>query len=246
MPRYRSRAIWDEARKQDAPCSAYIRAILYELQPIRFSTLKLDEMLYKVKKFLSQLLKLFVCLFENLAKRKWSFNEIKSIIILILYVYGVLYLHRLFDAGPVIVISTALIIIFTIGLSDNPNGDAVSAYSVFNRGFRQLLGSIDAEELVNQYVGGALALQQPQRNEDNDENVPLEHHMDQNQHLRQQPEPRQNGETSRKSGKKARRRNLEQRREAQMQRQLAREMGFENNEEGVMMMNAALHHMNEE
>jgi hypothetical protein len=33
----RSRALWDETRRPDASSGAMVRAILYELQPIRFS-----------------------------------------------------------------------------------------------------------------------------------------------------------------------------------------------------------------
>ena len=35
----RSRALWDEARRPDASKMAAIRAVLYELQPIRFSSI---------------------------------------------------------------------------------------------------------------------------------------------------------------------------------------------------------------
>jgi hypothetical protein len=34
----RSRALWDEARRPGAPTMAFVRAICYELQPIRFSS----------------------------------------------------------------------------------------------------------------------------------------------------------------------------------------------------------------
>lgn len=35
----RSRALWDEARRPDASKMAAVRAVLYELQPIRFSSI---------------------------------------------------------------------------------------------------------------------------------------------------------------------------------------------------------------
>ena len=56
-------------------------------------------------------------------------------------------------------ILTALGAIFTIGLGDDhDNPDRISAYSVFNRGFQRLLGSVDAEDLVNQHVGGGMMM----------------------------------------------------------------------------------------
>lgn len=144
------------------------------------------------------------------------------------------------------VIVTMLVLIFSIGLSDNDNKNSsgyTSAYSVFNRGFQTLLGNVDVESLVAQHVGGGgmLAFQAQQ-------------HQPQNQHRRHEhqinhlePELREGqnaaageGEeaevqaqaqaqpqnTSRKSGKKARRRNLEERRDRQRQRERARELGL--------------------
>jgi len=74
------------------------------------------------------------------------------------YYYFVRLVHRTLEAGPLVVIATAMIGIFTIGLGDG-NGAGMSAYSVFNRGFQQLLGSVDVEALVQQYAGGGLAVQ---------------------------------------------------------------------------------------
>jgi hypothetical protein len=58
-------------------------------------------------------------------------------------------------------ILTALGVILTVGLGDDDQNDLnnphrVSAYSVFNRGFHRLMGSIDVENLVNQHVGGGM------------------------------------------------------------------------------------------
>lgn len=38
----RSRALWDEARRPNAPRLALLRAIIYELQPVRFSAIDLS------------------------------------------------------------------------------------------------------------------------------------------------------------------------------------------------------------
>ena len=156
----------------------------------------------------------------------------------------------LLDAGPLVVIITALVAIFTIGLGDTATQDGVSAYSVFNRGFERILGTVDAEALVQQHVGGAVGLAagigaQPE---------PVEAIRHERIARRQQEDEHReddgvaradNGDDddsvpergiSRKSGKKARRRNLEQRREQQRQRQVALAMGFTGDEDQEEMV----------
>ena len=64
---------------------------------------------------------------------------------------------RLLDAGPLVLIVTALVTIFTVGLGERADGE-LSAYSVFNRGFQRLMGSVDVEALVNQHVGGGMMM----------------------------------------------------------------------------------------
>jgi len=150
-------------------------------------------------------------------------------------------LRSLFDAGPIVVIATLLVLVFTVGLSDDESQPGVSAYSVFNRGFNRILGSIDVENLVQQYVAGGVVVNQQQQN---DAQMEREENGNQDRRQRQhQPQRQENGERggrSRKSGKKARRRNLEQRRELQRQRQAAREMGFGDGNDAVMLMQATL------
>lgn len=134
---------------------------------------------------------------------------------------------RALDAGPLVLIISALVAIFTIGLGNNESRDGISAYSVFNRGFQSIMGSVDVEALVQQHVGGAmgvgamgLAGADDRRNE-----APVRRHpmpariVDEEDERAVRPQPR-------KSGKKARRGNLEQRRELQRQRQAAIAMGF--------------------
>jgi hypothetical protein len=135
-----------------------------------------------------------------------------------------------------VLIVTALVLIFTVGLEDKQDNNGVSAYSVFNRGFQRLMGSVDVEALVAQHVGGALAVPQPAWNQDDDDvaaaaapqpnrNIPRIHQpLDHGQNegpvppavavagdVQQQPNGDQpggnpNNNRSRKSGKKARRR----------------------------------------
>ena len=56
----------------------------------------------------------------------------------------------LFHAGPLAIILTGMIVIWTIGLDDEKKGGVLSAYSVFNGHCRSMLGSLDAEGLVEQ------------------------------------------------------------------------------------------------
>lgn len=183
-----------------------------------------------------------------------------------------------------VVIVTALVAIFTIGLGDDDNPTGPSAYSVFNRGFERLLGSVDADALLAQHIGGGaggLMMMNNNNNDDNDDvddvdggriirrravrprpdgaargeqddgaelnlgrnrdandnNVGDGHRGDDNNIINEQ-----NGDNNvvnnraRKSGKKARRRNLDQRREIQRQREAAIRMGMDHEETIEMQM----------
>jgi hypothetical protein len=176
-----------------------------------------------------------------------------------------------------VVILTALVVIFTIGLGDNDTPTGPSAYSVFNRGFERLLGSVDADALLAQHIGGAGAMMMMNNNirQEDDEDVVGGRDVP---HRAARPRPeaarweRDNGQPvadvnhgqnrdpidnigdghqgdvinepngdnnnmnnrARKSGKKARRRNLDQRREIQRQREAAMRMGMD--QDGVMDM----------
>ena len=78
------------------------------------------------------------------------------IIALRIYYSILLYLHELLHFGPIIIILTLLSLLYTIGLGDNTGaGSGIpSAYSVFNNGFRRIMGTVDGEELARQYAGG--------------------------------------------------------------------------------------------
>jgi hypothetical protein len=94
----------------------------------------------------------------------WEFLQRRSrkqwigFICLIGYWKLLVFLHRTLDAGPSFLILTALVLIFTIGLGDDSNHgqEHLSAYSVFNRGFRNMMGGVDANALLQQHVGGGL------------------------------------------------------------------------------------------
>lgn len=167
------------------------------------------------------------------------------------------------EGGPIVLIVTALAAIFTVGLGDEEdNGSGISAYSVFNRGYQRIMGSVDAENLLQQHVGGAMGMAgamaaggggdvhdvagahpraaQPRRDgrQGGNANRILDENNDDNDNENDaananEEQPQQN--RSRKSGKKARRRNLEQRRELQRQRQAAMAMGFGGGDQQEMM-----------
>lgn len=204
-----------------------------------------------------------------------------------LYYKALLYLHDLLHIGPVLVIFTLLVLLYTIGLGDNTGAQSgiPSAYSVFNRGMRRIMGTVDGEELARQYAGGMAAAGGDGMNhndddddgygiiweENNQDEVGEEEEEEQNlinerrrqkrlERLQQRrveedgaqndntdaqlPEQDENDVTqqqqqdeaaavavARKSGKKARRQNLEVRREMQRQRQAAAGLGFGNGDD---------------
>ena len=162
----RSRVLWDEARKEDARWTATARAILYELQPIRFSTFDISGIVSTVARIcrfavaltcsiarsLPGLARGLVRILRGMSRRQWGVLGM-----VVGYYYFVRLVHRYLEAGPFVVIATGMIGIFTVGLGDG-DSTGMSAYSVFNRGFQQLLGSVDVEALVQQYAGGGLAV----------------------------------------------------------------------------------------
>lgn len=82
-----------------------------------------------------------------------------AIVLVVLWAYRrlLMYLHDLLSIGPIVLILTLLLLLFTIGLGEDTGmaGTGIpSAYSVFNRGMRRILGTIDGEELARQYAGG--------------------------------------------------------------------------------------------
>ena len=173
---------------------------------------------------------------------------------------------RLLDAGPMVVILTSLVAIFTFGLGENeqgpPGSRGLSAYSVFNRGFERILGSVDVDSLLAQHVGGGLGgggmmmmmnnnnnnninnfreNEEPRRvdrgharNADNDNDDNNNNGSDDDDDDDDDDDQHQpaNNRQSRKSGKKARRRNLEQRREIRRQREAAIALGLHEGGEG--------------
>ena len=150
-------------------------------------------------------------------------------------------MERLLLAGPLIITITCLALIFTIGLGDNHDRDGLSAYTVFNRGFERLMGSVDVEALVAQQVGGGLAAGgggmgqfPPANDEEGDRHRAAQQRR--RQQLQQQPENNNiddnradhpNGNNrARKSGKNARKVDMAKRREINDQRQAAAALGL--------------------
>ena len=147
----RSRALWDNARRPYAnrweAVRPWLRAILYELQPIRSSELPaMNGILQCLRRTgasvwhgihyqIPVLLRIVYAFFAQRTQREWSLA-----VGALLYYVAVRWIHHALDAGPIVLIITALVGIFTIGLGENTDG--ISAYSVFNRGFQRLLGEI--------------------------------------------------------------------------------------------------------
>ena len=163
-----------------------------------------------------------------------------------------------------IIIVTCLALIFTVGLDDGDR-DGLSAYAVFNRGFERLMGSVDAEALMAQHVGGALAGAGGAGMMGGAAAGPVdeeEEHRGRGAGRRQRQnragpaggnnlDGDENGDgnrqnRARKSGKKARRRNLEQRSEMQNQREAAAALGMQFGDGAAMEEQVAMQRMIEE
>ena len=300
---------------------ALTQAILYEIQPFQIkpcynrlvtflreedglrqvfnSTVsKAISILCSVLSICQFFYKLFrqYCTIESMKRHKRVIGKVILILVgLKLYHRTLIYLHDLLHAGPILIILTLSTLLYTIGLGDNTGASSgvPSAYSVFNRGMRRILGTVDAEELARQYAGGAAVavgggrrvdrrddddgiwfpnhdddngrdqnddenrlrnerrrqrrLERLQRrnnqadetneNGNNDENIdePLNNNVGEGRNINVQNDEgaqinydpaEANNRGGRKSGKKARRRNLELRREMQRQRQVATANGF--------------------
>ena len=168
-------------------------------------------------------------------------------------------IDRTLEAGPIVLIMTLLVVIFTIGLSDEKQ-EGLSAYSIFNRGFEKLMGSVDADSLLAQHVGGGLGgggMMHRNDPPDNDNANPNGRRQEARQQRIARADPDnpqndnndqddgvdnargdnpQNNNRARKSGKKARRRDLQQRRDLREQREAALQMGLDGTEGPQEMM----------
>jgi len=245
----RSRALWDATAATTTSNSAWCRAIAYELQPVRAHELRQwrDGSLLQCRaawwvavRWVPHAVASVAGIIRQVTYRQWLYVAGG-----LLYGAAVRWIHAALDAGPVVVILTALTAIFTVGLSDEGNADGISAYSVFNKGFYKILGSVDADALLQQHVGGGgggmmmmgagMGLMGQELNDDDHDNNGARPPPPPADAVARRP-PRQedaannnnnNNNTARRSNKKTRRRDTEQRREIQRQRQAAAALGFD-------------------
>jgi Uncharacterized conserved domain (SAYSvFN) len=159
---------------------AMYQAILYEIQPIRYENLLsmiqscrliLDDSYSYVRKHVqnvdlsnvvrSSLFRIKNDYYPTIQSLVCSKLPIflqhywKYIIVAICYYIVLRFIHETIHAGPIVIIITLLVIIFTIGLNDDTHdANYISAYSVFNQGFQKLMGTIDTDTLLAQYMGG--------------------------------------------------------------------------------------------
>ncbi len=129
-----SRQLWDKTKEQNASTMTFVKAIAYELQPIDISGMEIPP-LSEVVEYSSSLIKQagqvsfrsitsFVKFLLRRTAKEWAVA-----IAFIGYWKGVVYLHRTLDAGPSVLMITALVIIFSVGLGDTKDGNTLSAYS---------------------------------------------------------------------------------------------------------------------
>lgn len=254
------RQLWDEARKPTATWRDWRNVLSYELQPFPLSN-GIDDILHVFKSLMED----SITSVSDGINFLWLRVQIRHFLwLFVFYMYWkfLKVIHGVLDAGPFFLILTLLVLIFTVGLKDEnhkPNG-YLSAYSVFNKGMQNILGSVNADQLLAQYVGGTgIDRFEPHLNDDNNNNAVGRYHQhrpppeqQQDYQLNEQrqehddrdfhrPRPR----TTRKSNKKLRRKtnqNLELKQEMQRQREVARDMGFgeEGGEAEVLAMNLLL------
>lgn len=235
----RSRALWDRCRStrnRPATAWAWASAILYELQPLRYTvflqTLRsFSRSLYHggvwwFTQALPQLPRLVNQGCQSLlVARYWR------VWILVggavgLYIWMLRRIHEAVSAGPLVLILTALVTIWTVGLSDHQTDDGMpSAYAVFNKGFQKLMGSVDADALLQQHLGGGFAgmmmMQHDggaMRNDRPDDDV--------NNNNNHNAPPHERRAVRRPRKKQGNRERNQQRRELQRQRQAAADLGF--------------------
>lgn len=130
----KSRILWDKTREQNASMITFAKAVAYELQPIDMSSMVIPP-LSEVVEYCTNLIKqagqrssrgIQSCT-KFLLKR--TAKEWAAVITFAIYWKGVVHLHRTLDAGPSVLIITALFIIFSVGLGDTKDGNTLSAYS---------------------------------------------------------------------------------------------------------------------
>ena len=258
----RSRALWDRVEwcDDDSHLSwrAVGRAIRYELQPVRGHQIRAwaDAVGPILRTLPTQLGRGVVVTLETLhsgVKLVGPHLDWRYVVGVIVYCGAVRWIHQQLEAGPFVVILTVLALIFTIGLSDEENDGSLSAYSVFNKGFQKILGSVDSDALLQQYVGGAGAgmmmnMNMAERRQDDHDEARFE--------AQRQPRPRRivveeehvddalaaepddnhaPAAPARRSNKKMRRRDADQRRDIQQQRQAAAALGFDGNPENEVV-----------
>jgi len=261
----KSRQLWDKTREQNASMMTFVKAVAYELQPIDMSSMAIPPLSEVVEysinliKQAGQVSSMGIKSFAKFLLRRTA-KEWAAAITFVGYWKGVVYLHRTLDAGPSVLIITALVIILSVGLGDTKDGNtSLSAYSVFNRGFQNIMGGVNAEELLAQHVGGGLAagvgmnnndvdgIDAPNRNERRRQarREPQQQHEEEEQ--QDQAQEQQPGGRARRSKKKQRnKRDVQQRRDLQEQRRAAAAMGFGEHEINQDQDNMAMNRLVED
>jgi hypothetical protein len=95
-----SRALWDEARRPDAPRLSLAKAILYELQPIRIQRVDWSQLWQLLTSIAVSVKKLVVATVPSVLQGSYSFlrgltrRHWIGIAVVVAYFYTVRLLHR--------------------------------------------------------------------------------------------------------------------------------------------------------
>jgi hypothetical protein len=121
-----------------------LQAILYELQPCRIEDL--DRWYSFCIDFLSSLKDALVNLYHLVDVK---LLDVKRLFLFLLCLVA-LYISVKAGFGQLFIILSGTAIIWNVGLSNERRDNSLSAYSIFNKNFQQLLGTTDGEELDRQ------------------------------------------------------------------------------------------------
>lgn len=159
--RSRSRRIWDASRVPGASISARLHPILWELGLVDLlaflRSLRVDDAARYLRSVFSNTRLVFCAKALSSLARVVAVHTTRTRALACaagLAFLGLLaYIHVVTGAGAFLFICACLAAIYYCGFSSGAGG--MSAYSVFNEGFRQMAGQLDAEALAEQYVRGA-------------------------------------------------------------------------------------------
>ena len=160
MKQSRSRVIWDAARRPEATARDKLRPFLYELgipalitalSHINFDSVKVGAACRRKARTAG---KSVAALIPFLALPFRSKRSSLTTLSVLVYLIVLVTLHLKYGIGSFLFITSLLILMYKYGFDDAMSNNGMSAFSVFNKGFTNMLGALDGQNLMDQYVAG--------------------------------------------------------------------------------------------